>query len=342
MKAKETMKRSSCNKSKLVDNHSGTNFPIIDTSYELYSKGYFSEVNFEGNCQKKSKKTVSGSSPNKHMSLNGVDMSKADPSVKLENLNEDGMFVLHDDVQNGDHVLPDSTSYEVGSTSNGPSDFQRKILDYLSSIDDSQIEPSYKRYLECLSKDENAFMHDVPSEDHVLPSSDNLNGHDLVCTTDERGRVLYIEPFDTKAYKNNQGDHITRCGGYSWFDEKLSVVLSQPYDENEYEKLWRDVTKRKCVNKQRQLRSKPKGYVSEKVGRSYLDYYPDLAVKLESAGRDERLSLLRQFFFWLENSCHEEAYKPWTHKSLACVPIPADEYEPVQELEVPKVEEAHA
>ncbi|CAL4900855.1 unnamed protein product, partial [Urochloa decumbens] len=332
MKTEETMKKSSCNKSMSADSHSGTNFPIIDTSNELYH--YFSKVNFEGNCQKKSNKTVSGSSRNKCRFLNGMDLSEVDPSVRLhlENSNEDGIFVPHPDVPNEDHVLLNSTRYEVDGTSNGPSDFQRMILDYLSSIDDSQIEPSYKRYLECLSKDENAFMHDMPREDHILPSSENLNGHHLVCTTDECGRVLYIEPSDIKACKSNQGDPLLRCGGSSWFDEKLSVVLSHPYDENEYEKLWKDATERKCVNRQRQLRSKSKGYVSEKVGRSYLDYYPDLAVQIESAGRDEKLSLLRKFFFWLENSCHEEAYKPWMHETLACVPILADEYESVQAL----------
>ncbi|KAL6610244.1 hypothetical protein ACP70R_040213 [Stipagrostis hirtigluma subsp. patula] len=60
----------------------------------------------------------------------------------------------------------------------------------------------------------------------------------------------------------------------------------------------------------------------------------DLAVQIESADCDERLKLLRKFFFWLENLCHEGAYMPWISKPLACNPISPDEFEPTPTLEM--------
>uniref|UniRef100_A0A0A9CYC6 Uncharacterized protein n=1 Tax=Arundo donax TaxID=35708 RepID=A0A0A9CYC6_ARUDO len=166
------------------------------------------------------------------------------------------------------------------------------------------------------------------------PSSENLDGQDVVCT-DERGLVLYTEPSDLKACENNQGASLLLAfGTLSTFDEKLSAVLSQPYDQNEYEELWRKATDRKPVSRQRHLRSASKRYVTEAIGLSYLDYYPDLAIQIDSADRDERLSLLRKFFFWLENLCHEGAYMPWIPKTLACNPISTEEYEPTHPLQM--------
>jgi hypothetical protein len=199
MDTKETMNTSSCDMSKLGVGRTDTKVSIIDTSYELHPKRYISKVGFKGNCQKKSVKTMTGSSSNKGKFLDNMDMSEVEPSVGVyqEHLNEDEISILHPDVPNGDNNLPDSTRYKVDDASNGPSPFQKSILNHLNSImDDPEIEPSYKRLMECLSKDENAFTYDVPSKDHVVPSSKNLNGHDLVCTTDEHGRVFYIESSD--------------------------------------------------------------------------------------------------------------------------------------------------
>lgn len=165
------------------------------------------------------------------------------------------------------------------------------------------------------------------------PSSENIDGQDVICT-DERGLVLYTEPSDSNACEDEQAAPLAiSCSGSSTFDENLNAVLSQPYDQNEYEELWRKATDRKPVSRQRHLRSASKGYVTGAIGLSYLDHYPDLAVQINSADCDERLSLLRKFFFWLENLCHEGAYMPWISKALACNPISPDEYEQTPTLE---------
>lgn len=174
---------------------------------------------------------------------------------------------------------------------------------------------------------------EIASEHEMAaPSSENIDGQDIICT-DERGLVLYAEPSDLNACEDEQATPLAiSYGGSSTFDEKLNAVLSQPYDQNEYEELWRKATDRKPVSRQRHLRSASKRYVTEAIGLSYLDYYPDLVIQINSADCDKRLSLLRKFFFWLENLCHEGAYMPWISKPLACNPISPDEYEAMPAL----------
>jgi hypothetical protein len=90
----------------------------------------------------------------------------------------------------------------------------------------------------------------IASEDEMArPSSKELDGQDIIC-------------------KNYHGrDSLT-------FDEKLNAILNQPYDQNEYEELWKRATDRKPVSRQRHLRSASKRYVTKATGLSYLDHYP--------------------------------------------------------------------
>uniref|UniRef100_A0ACD5THG6 Uncharacterized protein n=2 Tax=Avena sativa TaxID=4498 RepID=A0ACD5THG6_AVESA len=160
------------------------------------------------------------------------------------------------------------------------------------------------------------------------PPPDNLDSQDLTCT-DEHGLAPCTESSDLNVYEDDQRSPIAfSCGVPSTFDEKLDYVLSQPYDQNEYEELLRKATDRKPVSRQKHLRSVSKRYATGVLGLSYLDHYPDLATQIDSADTDEgRLNLLRKFFFWLENLSHEGAHMPWIAKALSCDPIVADDYE---------------
>uniref|UniRef100_A0A0E0L2Q1 Uncharacterized protein n=1 Tax=Oryza punctata TaxID=4537 RepID=A0A0E0L2Q1_ORYPU len=157
---------------------------------------------------------------------------------------------------------------------------------------------------------------------------EDMGGQDLVCL-DEHGLPPYSEISDLNLYGDDQGESLAlSCGIPSTFDEKLNDVLSKPYDLNEYKELLRKATDRKLVSRQRHLRNASKPYATRAVGLSFLDHYPDLAIQIDSGDSDERkLCLLRKFFFWLENLCHEGAYMPWIDKPLACNPIDADDYE---------------
>nr|CAB3470727.1 unnamed protein product [Digitaria exilis] len=338
----------------------------------------------------KTKKTVNGSSCKKGKLFDGLigkHASEMDPSYKLflEHLSKDGNTCVLN-VPNGDHGMPVSVRYEEDDTvysnkkaKNGPNcpsgslhrswgvpSGKRPDLEavkaasgnvdqsfspkrsYVKQKKNSTVDDSYELFmslvkfkdgcmviepepgvtivyeqeedmpdaydelrtgsctnepealmspLETMEEDctmygcEYAQANKVASErETVGPSSENIDGQDIVCT-DERGLVLYTQPSD-----------------------------SNPYDQNEYEELWRKASDQKPVSRQRHLRSASKRYVTGAIGLSYLDHYPDLAVQINSADCDERLSLLRKFFFWLENLCHEGAYMPWISKPLACNP----------------------
>ncbi|KAF0922645.1 hypothetical protein E2562_001050 [Oryza meyeriana var. granulata] len=157
---------------------------------------------------------------------------------------------------------------------------------------------------------------------------ENIGSQDLVCT-DEHGLPPYTELSDLNVCGDDQIEPLALSSGIpSTFDEKLNAVLSKPYDLKEYKELFRKATDRKLVSRQRHLRNASKPYATGAVGLSFLDHYPDLAIQIDSADSDERkLCLLRKFFFWLENLCHEGAYMPWIDKPLACNPIDADDYE---------------
>jgi hypothetical protein len=81
--------------------------------------------------------------------------------------------------------------------------------------------------------------------------------------------------FWTQACEDEQAEALAiSCSGSTKFDEKLNAVLSQPYDQKEYEELWRKASDRKPVSRQRHLRSASKCYVTGAIGLSYLDHYP--------------------------------------------------------------------
>jgi hypothetical protein len=75
--------------------------------------------------------------------------------------------------------------------------------------------------------------------------------------------------------EDDQGEPLAfSSGAPSTFDEKLDSVLSQPYDQSEYEELLGKATDRKPVCRQKHLRSASKSYPSGKLGLSYLHHYP--------------------------------------------------------------------
>ncbi|KAK3135527.1 hypothetical protein QOZ80_5BG0420000 [Eleusine coracana subsp. coracana] len=340
----------------------------------------------------KTKKTVNGPQCKKSKlfeSLIGKDDSEIDPSYKffLENLRIDGdTYVL--DVPNGDHGMPVSVRYEENMscgnlTDKNATDFPNNSLgrswgapkgkrkgevsskaasgnvDHSFSpltssvkrkMKDSEIDESYELFLS-LVKFKDGFMiiepepgvtivyeqeEDMPARYDELRAGSSANRpKPLVSLVGNiegnamRGHVLRTKSSDLNACKDDQGAQCALiCSGFSTFDEKLNSILNQPYDQNEYEELWKKATDRKPVNRQRHLRSASKHYATKEIGLSYLDHYPDLAVQIGSADSDERLSLLRKFFFWLENLCHEGAYMPWISRPIACDPISPDEYEP--------------
>ncbi|GLU20668.1 hypothetical protein SLE2022_368560 [Rubroshorea leprosula] len=102
---------------------------------------------------------------------------------------------------------------------------------------------------------------------------------------------------------------------HSQFREKLMEILSLPYDEREYQLLWKNISNRKPKQRRRELRGREVSY-SGAYGKSYLDYYPAVKEKLQNEkNRHKALNLLRGFFFWLKNLMHKGAFLPWLDSS---------------------------
>lgn len=93
---------------------------------------------------------------------------------------------------------------------------------------------------------------------------------------------------------------------------KLKSALGQAFTVSELELLSNLVRCRKPIQKLRQMRGRTVDVVTEDEGLSYLDHHQDFAAKLEEAQSPPvKLALLRGFFFWLQHSCMEGAFRPW-------------------------------
>ncbi|KAE9608644.1 hypothetical protein Lalb_Chr08g0237871 [Lupinus albus] len=97
------------------------------------------------------------------------------------------------------------------------------------------------------------------------------------------------------------------------YREKLIEELKKPYCQEEYERLFKDITVRKLAQGQRVLRRHTKSYNEDHVSKSYLDCHIDLKRKINRASDDypKVLNLMRGFFYWLVNISHEGVFRPW-------------------------------
>ncbi|XP_057846941.1 uncharacterized protein LOC131056709 isoform X1 [Cryptomeria japonica] len=96
------------------------------------------------------------------------------------------------------------------------------------------------------------------------------------------------------------------------FKKNLEIILKEPFNTQQLHDMWNAVSCRKPIVQLRQTRRRIVPVETNQEGSSYLDYHPDLAEKVESTSSpEEKLSLLRGFFFWLKNASWADAFKPW-------------------------------
>ncbi|XP_022745320.1 uncharacterized protein LOC111295832 isoform X2 [Durio zibethinus] len=157
------------------------------------------------------------------------------------------------------------------------------------------------------SDDTNIHGNDDESSDLEILAVDNIPFHE--------GNYTPFVP--SKCYQSLDGEESwdgIRTSSQSQFREKLMDLLKNPCDPNEFENLWREVTCRKPVQGAKVLRyGRMKSYSTKTNGKSYLDWYKELGMKIDEFRHDRRkiLFLLRGFFFWLKNTAHEGAFQPW-------------------------------
>uniref|UniRef100_A0A0D9W7N6 Uncharacterized protein n=1 Tax=Leersia perrieri TaxID=77586 RepID=A0A0D9W7N6_9ORYZ len=99
------------------------------------------------------------------------------------------------------------------------------------------------------------------------------------------------------------------------FKRRLLDVLNKPFSRKEYIKLFDMASIRTPLVKLRQVRNDAKFYPTEEMGNSYFDHYPDLVEQVLHTSYPNGLALMRGFFFWLQNSAHEDQFRPWVDVS---------------------------
>ncbi|BBG95574.1 hypothetical protein Prudu_004154, partial [Prunus dulcis] len=106
---------------------------------------------------------------------------------------------------------------------------------------------------------------------------------------------------------------------HAQFRKGLMKDLKRPYDQEEYKRLLKELTLRRPINHDRNLRNgRTKSYpVAGKLGASYREQHIVLARKIDAAGSDRPriLNLLRGFFYWLKNVAQEGCFCPWSDSS---------------------------
>ncbi|CAM6125954.1 unnamed protein product [Calypogeia fissa] len=121
----------------------------------------------------------------------------------------------------------------------------------------------------------------------------------------------------------------------SEFNMKLKTFLDRPFQLQELRELEGHAFLRKPLLRLRETRHRVLHVATTRVGMSYLDHHPDLARKVgDAAAPEERLRILRGFFFWLQHSCISGSFKPWAPDvdeaeeiDDDCVEIPKERFE---------------
>ncbi|XP_078152315.1 uncharacterized protein LOC144547521 [Carex rostrata] len=110
----------------------------------------------------------------------------------------------------------------------------------------------------------------------------------------------------------------------SLYKDRLIRELKRPFDKCEYRELMKKAAFRskKIVIKELRpvknaVKTKSAGKVRERAietedaSNSFFNWYPEVETKVKRARIGRRLTLLRGFFFWLQNCGWEESFKPW-------------------------------
>uniref|UniRef100_A0A1D1YKR8 Phosphate acyltransferase n=1 Tax=Anthurium amnicola TaxID=1678845 RepID=A0A1D1YKR8_9ARAE len=208
------------------------------------------------------------------------------------------------------NVIPSKESVETRS----PLDSKSRLKTTYSLVDES-----YQTFLRHVRFEDFSMMLDWESRiiryeepNGASNASEWLTTESALCHR-EQGLVPYRSPHCGSHESEVDDSPTVTCNvsDPSQFKRQLNAILNQSFDQNEYERLLKAATDRKPLNKQKHLRSMSISYATNLEGMSYLDHQPDLAEKLQSVEPHKGLELLRGFFFWLQNLCHEGAFMPW-------------------------------
>ncbi|XP_057470150.1 uncharacterized protein LOC130759084 isoform X2 [Actinidia eriantha] len=223
----------------------------------------------------------------------------------------------------------------VSGKKNGPSCQKPSPMGNEHETVADMIDEDYQIFLHGL-KEENAWYtfetkdgNKVTYEGPVVQNSSNSE----VYATDNASDFNkgHYNPFETsRLFTSLMEEDEWQCignpsaGKSSVFRQKLMGKLREPYDQEEYKKLWEMINDRTPKDgRHRDLRGAAslKSYLKDECNPSYLEHYSGLKKKIDAAkvDRHKLLNLLRGFFFWLENLVYEDAFCPWLDSSCLAV-----------------------
>lgn len=277
------------------------------------------------------------------------DDAHIDPLYKifLEHLKEDGKsYVLN--MIDGDCGLPVRVKYEEEDGLSGNMEVDTQTSSCVTSFEGrgNSVSKSLTQRVSCRKSDEVVDLSPVPYNQPESPKVDEEymkflshikfnERHSMVLefdsvnityetereapispdsmVIDEQGIVPYTttQLIDLTVCQDEDNSSLD-CYDSNEYRKELVVLLIKPYDQAEYEELFKEISKRKPLERVKHLRNMSKAYPTKEKGLSYLDHHPDLAKQIWATDDEHRrLVLMRGFFFWLKNLCHEGAYKPW-------------------------------
>lgn len=108
------------------------------------------------------------------------------------------------------------------------------------------------------------------------------------------------------------------------YKEKLKAKLAKSFNSQELSELWDAVNRRKPLCRVIETSQRSMSFPTNELGSSYMMQHADLGRKLTATGdKDEKLKILRGFFFWLEHASMSGSFKPWLEndKDEECIEL---------------------
>ncbi|CAI0609865.1 unnamed protein product [Linum tenue] len=251
--------------------------------------------------------------------------------------------LISEETQRKESLNP--VSREEPATTKMPSNKNQKCR---PELDGDQIDKCYEIFLRSLKKKptnvefvpsvgEKVLYHDYPLSCPTSPSDSDILEIDAATFANDVNTPFVpaknheVIDLDLEPEEGHGGNHYN-----SVFRVKLLENLRKPYDQREYNELLKEVSCRKQLVKDRELRHGRTVKIKLKaVGQSYLDKYTDFARKLQEIKPDSEcnhpvmLNLLRGFVYWLENLPLHGSFKPWLDEAClkvlpSCKRVPCD------------------
>ncbi|GLJ25625.1 hypothetical protein SUGI_0490910 [Cryptomeria japonica] len=169
-----------------------------------------------------------------------------------------------------------------------------------------------RRRLFCGEEINNALVHLQSSELPVDKRQSYLQDYSQQKVKTEVPSPESSSPSDVTTVGNIECSEIPFFTQSDDFKENLEAALQKPYNTQELHDLWTSINNRKPIVRFRHTRQRTISVETQDEGFSYLDYHPDLSDRLVSAtSPEDKLTLLRGFFFWLKHASWPKSFQPW-------------------------------